>query len=96
MIRNMRGFGPGWQAAHHGVGSDHVFGVIFMIALLALIVVAIVVLTMWLIRHRKYHEGTAAVAGAAGGTPLDILNVRYARGEIEKAEYEEKRKELST
>jgi uncharacterized membrane protein len=29
------------------------------------------------------------------GTPMDILKMRYAKGEINKDEYEEKKKDLS-
>ncbi len=95
MIRNRRSFGLGWQAARHASPDHHVFGIIFMVALLALIVIAVVVLTVWLIKHARNHQA-AAVAGPAGGAALDILKARYARGEIDKVEYEEKRKDLST
>jgi putative membrane protein len=68
-----------------------VFGPIMMIAVLATIIIVVVLLGRWL-----------------GGTPylppplqrpektaLDILNERFARGEIEKEEFEEKKRILS-
>lgn len=33
--------------------------------------------------------------GARDTTPLEILRARYAKGEIDKSEFEEKRRELS-
>jgi putative membrane protein len=53
-----------------------------LIALLALIgVIAIIVwLVQWASDSRRAH------------TALDVLNERFARGEIDRAEYEEKRK----
>jgi putative membrane protein len=39
---------------------------------------------MWMMRG--HHRG--------GGSALDILNERYARGEINQAEYEERRRVL--
>jgi putative membrane protein len=65
------------------------FGPLYMILMLAAVVVAIVFLVRWL-------------GGAAGSNPilpptkapLDILKERFARGEIDKTEYEERRRVL--
>ena len=42
------------------------------------------IMMMWVMRGRRY----------GGSNALDILNERYARGEIIKAEYEERRRVL--
>lgn len=94
-----RGFG--WGVGHgvgHGIGGAHVWGGIAMIAFWAVIVIAIVVLVMWLVRHRHYVAAAPVSGGAAPGaeTPLDVIRRRYAAGEIDKAEYEEKKKDLAT
>lgn len=79
----MSGFGMGF-----GPGG---FGFIMMIVVWILVVVGIVFLIKWL----------AASSRAAGGgqadaeTPMDILKKRYARGEIDKAEFEERKKDLA-
>lgn len=74
--------GWGW-----GMGWG-IFGLLHGLLWLVLIVMAIVVLARWL-RH-----GHAPAPGSAESA-LDILKKRYARGEIGKAEYEEKRRDLS-
>jgi hypothetical protein len=46
----------------------------------------------------KQHSGSEAKfhdEGRVGGTALDILDERFARGEIEKPEYEEKKQLIS-
>ncbi len=97
MIRIRHGYGLGWQAARHVSPAHHVFGIVFGAAVLALIVVVVVFLAVWLIRHRK-GQGALAAPGATGAasSPLDILKARYARGEIDKTEFEEKRRDIST
>ncbi len=53
----------------------------------------IIVLVIWIIvrtiNQNNYQQKITEK------TPLDILKERYARGEIDKKEYEEKRKDLS-
>jgi putative membrane protein len=57
------------------------FGPLFMIAIFAICMV----MMMWMMRGHRHSGGSSA---------LDILNERYARGEINKAEYEERRQVL--
>jgi putative membrane protein len=56
------------------------FGPLFMIAIFAICMI----MMMWMMGHRR----------GGGSSTLDILNDRYARGEINQAEYEERRRVL--
>ena len=66
-----------------GVGS------IFMIIVWALIIVGIVYLIKWSLGQSGGSPATR------GNTPLEILKERYAKGEINKQEFEEKKKDLA-
>ena len=74
----MGGWGMGW------------FGGIFMIALWILILVGLVFLIRWLVqstsRDRTIGNGESRV--------IYILEERYAKGEIDKDEFDSKRKDL--
>ncbi len=61
------------------------FGSFFMIVFWALVIWAIVALVARLAKQGTNETGKHA---------LDILNERYAKGEIAQAEYEEKKKDL--
>jgi putative membrane protein len=75
----MDGSGMGW------------FGGIFMIIFWVLVIVGLIFLIKWLIQSTKGDSGS----GRSGSSKaLDILRERYARGEINKEEFEEKKRDL--
>jgi len=69
-----------------------IFGPLFMILFLAVLVAVVVLLVRWLGGPSQGpmppHHTTPS------RTPLDILKERFARGEIDKDEFEERRRVL--
>jgi putative membrane protein len=63
-------------------------GPLFMIALLALLVGLIVVLVRWL-------DGGSGGMGRTVRTAREVLDERYARGEIDREEYLLRRKDIA-
>jgi putative membrane protein len=68
-----------------GMGLWMFLGMVFWI----LIIVGIVLLVVW-----GVQKGTGSGVGKAEEPAMEILKKRYARGEISKQEYEEKKKDL--
>ena len=81
------GMGPGMMGWGYGMGW---FGPLIMIAFWIAVIVGIVFLIRWLViatrstGQKRYYEDSA----------LEILKRRYARGEIGKEEFEEKKRDL--
>ena len=83
------------------------FGGFFMILWWVLIVVGIVVLVKWIVTSPTVGDRTDAgrrptvdrpnASGRSGGSSsaLDILNERYARGEIEEQDFKVRKRDLS-
>lgn len=63
------------------------FGMGFMGIFWVVLLAVIAVLVWQYIKKEKDREGSKS-------SPLEIIRQRYARGEIEKEEYEEKKKDL--
>ncbi len=85
-----QGGGPDWMW-HSSWGWGHmIFGLAMMILFWGAIILLVVLLVRWL-----SGSGPQQHAPTAHQTPLDILKDRFARGEIDKEEYEERRKVLS-
>ena len=91
LYNHSMGFWPGhgrWAMGHHGMigGGMGIVMIIFWVVLIAAVVLLL----------------SGAVSGLRGtkqnpeisSNPLEILNQRYARGEIDKVEYEEKRRDI--
>lgn len=76
-----------------GFGALGGFGFIFMIFWWVLIIAGIVALVRWLMNqssNTRDHKSSSS----ANGSVLEILKERYARGDIDKREFEEKKKDL--
>jgi putative membrane protein len=70
------------------------FGLLFMILFWALIILGIVALVRWLVRESQAGRQQDGRALPRDKTPLEIVQERYARGEIDRAEFEQKRQDL--
>jgi putative membrane protein len=82
------GHGPGMMGWWYGAGW---FGTIGMAAFWIAVIVGIVFLIRWLVLStRSGSHGTPS-----GDSALEILKRRYARGEINKEEFEAKKRDLA-
>ena len=72
-------------------GGAMIFGPLFMVLVLALVIAIVVLLVRWL---GGPWLGMSSSYPPPSRTPLDILKERFARGEIDKEEYEERRRVL--
>jgi putative membrane protein len=80
MGRGMMGnWGMGW------------FGMIFMVVFWGLIIAGVVLLIRWLVQNTGSNRRSVA---ATESKAMDILNERYAKGEITQNEFESMKKDI--
>ena len=71
---------------HEGMGWWMIWGGMFMVLFWG----AVIALIVWLVQ-----QASAASRSPAGKPPLDIARERYARGEINKEEFDQLRRDLT-
>jgi len=71
-------YGHGWGM---GMGWWWIIGLIIVIAVIWMIV-------------KSMNRGTGSTTQSPGKSALDILKERYAKGEIDKEEFEKRKKDL--
>ncbi len=81
------GHGPGMMGWGYGMGW---LGMIFMSIFWIAVIVGVILLIRWLI----VSTGGKGQRTSGEDSPLEILKRRYARGEINKDEFEEKKRDL--
>jgi putative membrane protein len=81
---HMMGWGGGWYGM--------IFGPLLMILFLAIVIALAVLLVRWL--GGPWAPTQSLPPTPSGPSPLDILKQRFARGEIDKKEFEERRRIL--
>ena len=75
-----------WETNYNPMGYG--FGFFFMMLFWLAVIVAIAVFIKWAVQQGGNGE-------KKGQAPLDIVKERYARGEINKKEFEEKKRDLA-
>jgi putative membrane protein len=86
------GYGPqwgmmgGWGYGYGGYGLPHM-------AVWFVILVAIIIGVVWLVRSLAMSDGRNAMPLRSAG--LEVLEERYARGEIKQDEYLEKKRDMT-
>jgi putative membrane protein len=78
-----------WWDPRMGWGAMLCGGTLGLLLLAALVVVVVLLLT------RSSTRGKGATRGPPSRTPMEILQERYARGEITREEYQEMRRDIS-
>ena len=86
------GYGPGMMWEEGGGWFHMLFGFLMMILFLGVIVVLVVLGVRWLGGCRTFAVPPSASAGPRSA--LDILKERLAKGEIDVAEFEERKRAL--
>lgn len=83
------GMGPGMMGWGYGMGW---FWLFMMIAFWIAVIAGIIFLIRWIAKSSGPGRGESRAEDSA----LEILKKRYAKGEINKEEFEEKKRDLET
>ncbi len=83
--------GPGMMWGGYGGGFGMLFGLVFMIIVLAAVAVGLLLL----LRALGFMDNSSGASRGAGNAALDILKERFAKGEIDAKEFDERKRHLA-
>ena len=83
----------GWQGygGMMGPGMMGGYGTMFLMPILWIVVIGLII---WAVVAATRRPGESDIPARSADSALEILKRRYARGEINKQEYEERKKDL--
>jgi putative membrane protein len=82
---------PGYGGMTGPRGMMGGFGTMFLMPVLWIVVVGLIV---WAVTAAVRRPGDSETVSRTGESAMEILKKRYARGEINKQEYEERKRDL--
>ena len=94
------GLSTGWEICQYGMEEHGMMGPWMMTGFggwwaMGIFWLVVIGLIVWLVVYLARNSGAATTSSTGGYLKvIDILKHRYARGEIDKKEYEEKLKDL--
>ena len=82
------GYGYGGYGDHSMMWGNWFMGPMMLLFMVVIVVVAVVLIL------KLFGDGGTAGKGHVSGNAMAILNERFAKGEIDKAEYEDRKKTM--
>ena len=88
-----------WSGNWNNLGTFGMMGGIMMLIFWVLIIIIFIWLISWIISQNRYNSHNCCSGydydkNKKNNNALEILKERYAKGEIDKKDFEEKRKDL--
>lgn len=87
-------WGPGPQYMHSFWGGMGWIGMLFSLLILIILALILILTVRWLLQNsRSRSQGN--VSNSPSSKAVELLKERYARGEIDREEFEQKKQDLS-
>lgn len=78
-----------------GFGAYGWNGWVLNLVIILIVIVGIIILAVWLVRQLSKNAANTTQSSSAVQSPREILQIRYARGEITREQYQEMLKDIN-